>query len=85
MELVFGHDVRGPLKMVKEHWLKAESDSTKISHHLGRLKQGGHSPGNQGNQGKVREKIFYGKVREKSGNFMKNCQSQGKMNLCTDV
>ena len=31
------------------------------------------------------KKFFYKKVREKSGKFMKNCKSQGKMNLGTDV
>ena len=38
---------------------------------LSQVKQGGHCPGNQGNQGKVSESKKGLKVREKSGNLRK--------------
>ena len=40
------------------------------------LIQGGHSPGKQGNQGKVWEKYFDEKVREKSRKFMKKVREK---------
>ena len=38
-ELIFGHNVRGPLKMIKEHWMRDNSRGTNLSHNIDKLKE----------------------------------------------
>ena len=37
-ELVFGQDISGFLKMIKEHWMNAENEGTEVQRRIGRLK-----------------------------------------------